>query len=178
MWEINSSDQIIAFALSLVFGALLALFYDFLFSVRYVCKFGWLKTFFADILFWVLSAVSFFCFLLATVNGEVRGYLLLGLSLGFFSFYFLFSKYIRKIFIFFFKKIRKIIIVINSFLRKTILKVSLNLIKFFGKISQILKKALKRVKKLLKKGIALLYTKRVDCEINNEQVDYEKEEKE
>lgn len=178
MWEIDSLKQIITFALSLTFGGVLCIFYDTVYAVRCVCKFSWLQTFITDILFWLITSVSFFCFLLATVNGEVRGYLILGLFLGFFAVYFLFSKYIRKTFTFVFGKIRNIFVVFNLFLRKLVLNFSLILIKFFGKISQFLKKALKRIKKLLKKGITMLYTKRVDCEKNNEQVDYEKEEKE
>lgn len=173
MWEIDSLKQLENFGFSVLLGALLCFLYDIIFSVRHVNRFSWLKTFVCDILFWIISALLVYCFLLATVNGEVRWYLLFGAGVGFLIIRVSFTKIIRRVLCGLLTILRRLYTRINSLTKNIITKVNVILHNIFNKIASFFKKCLKLGKKLLKKGIHMLYTKRVDCEINNEQVDYE-----
>ncbi len=68
---------------SIVFGALLCVFYDIIRATRKAGANSFIAVFIGDIIFWLVSAVSVFLFLVAVTNGEIRGYVLFFCLVGF-----------------------------------------------------------------------------------------------
>ena len=81
--NINTSEQVITFVLSIGLGFLFCLLYDILRVFHRL----WLKGFFevlvSDILFWAVLSVVTFCFLIIRCQGSVRAYVMLGQAVGF-----------------------------------------------------------------------------------------------
>ncbi len=83
MWEINNGLQLLTFARSLGLGVIICLCYDVLRALRKVCSFSTVGIFLQDIIFSLLTGFIVFLFLLSVTNGEMRGYVLMGLGMGF-----------------------------------------------------------------------------------------------
>lgn len=150
MWEINSRGQILTFLYSLLTGGIFCLSYDVFRAARKAVKHSVAAIFIEDIFCFTVWAYAFFCFLLATVNGEIRFFAIIGVILGFavtrltvsrfsFKFFVLAAKFIYGIFTaicgafeYFFDLLNRIFGKTRSVLRKK------------------LKKAVKVCKKLLK----------------------------
>ncbi len=154
MWEINLSNQIISFILSLCLGSILCVLYDFIRAMRKVGFNSFLAVFFTDVLFWIVTAFVTFIFLIARTNGEIRGFVLLGELFGFIVFRLTFSRLILKIFlfiakiaVFLFGKINNIIVMLYVVFENTSKKLML----YFST-------AFKSVKKVLKNRGEVLYT--------------------
>ncbi|MCQ2448966.1 MAG: spore cortex biosynthesis protein YabQ [Clostridia bacterium] len=83
VWEIHPAVQVFTFLWSLVLGVLLCVWYDFFRLIRrhFHCN-AW-RVGLQDLLFWSVSAVATFFFLLARENGRVRLFVLLGALFGF-----------------------------------------------------------------------------------------------
>lgn len=86
--EISISEQALEFLLSCLLGAVLGVLYDAFRILRAAIPHGRILTLLEDILFWALSAVITFFFLLLFSEGQVRLYILLGELLGFIVYYF------------------------------------------------------------------------------------------
>lgn len=151
MWEISNTSQAISFLYSVVLGIFFAIIYDFFRSLRKCKQHTILSVFIQDILYFLILSVITFLFFLALTNGQIRGYILIGILLGFLLFVLTLSKYY---------------IIVLSFLLKLFFKL-LNLISkgfyiIIGKmdrfITDFFKNTLKCLKKGLKKLICLLYT--------------------
>lgn len=149
MWEINSSEQIITFLLSICFGVGYSFLYDIFKSVRMVHTGGKISIFFEDIVYSVIITFLTFCLCILRTNGQPRMFLFIGLAIGFFiirhllstPFCFALSWFLR-----FFIKIKTIVF---SVLRVTFLKIGRKTIEIFKKFIKTLKKGLKGVKRLL-----------------------------
>ena len=83
MWEISNSLQAINFLYSIVLGIILALVYDFIRALRKIKAYSAIAVFFQDVIYFILAVPIVFCFLLATTNGELRGFVFFGIMLGF-----------------------------------------------------------------------------------------------
>lgn len=83
MWEINNSLQLLSFARALILGIIICLIYDILRACRKIYNYSTVSIFLQDIIFSVIMAFSVFLFLLSVTNGEMRGFVLIGLALGF-----------------------------------------------------------------------------------------------
>lgn len=156
MWEIDNTNQIITFLLSLCQGAVFCLLYDLIRAARKVCFNSFWSVFVTDIFVCILYAFGTFIFLIARTNGEIRGFVLVGETLGFVVFRITFSRLLFPIFCFIFTNtallIRKFTRVIYGFNHKfeiLIIKIVKNVSEFF-----------KSAKKLLKNALKLLYTNR------------------
>ncbi len=152
MWEISNTLQLLSFARALLLGVIICLAYDILRVYRKVYDFSRIGIFFQDVLFSVLSAFVVFLFLLGVTNGEMRGYVFLGLCMGFvFSrlslsrIWFVLLKWI-------FSKIKTVFYLVSSGIYRTFDKIEAYVSTFF-------KKSLKTIKKLLKTQGKMLYTK-------------------
>ena len=152
MWEINNSLQILSFLRSLILGVLLCVLYDFIKSARLMVDFSDITIFLQDIIYSCISAFVTFIFLLSVTNGEMRGYVILGILVGFIISRFTLSRLLCKFLKFIFGGVKRFFEVISRW--------------FYGefdllteKIIKICKKTLKTVKKLLKNLECLLYTK-------------------
>ena len=83
MWEITLSGQVTGFLFSLALGALLAVFYDFIRAARDAGLNSFVAVFIGDLLFFIISALTVFIYLVGTTNGQVRGYILFSAAVGF-----------------------------------------------------------------------------------------------
>lgn len=133
MWEIDSTNQIITTALSAALGGAFSLLYDFFKAARLSKHRAVLAVFFEDIFFCIICTFFTFCLLMLRTNGQLRGYALVGIAVGFLLFRFLISRF----------TVAVLCIVFKSVLR------------FFGalsrKISDISEKTGRKAKKFLKK---------------------------
>lgn len=155
MWEINLSGQVLSFFYAILLGVLLCFIYDFFKSLRLTFKPQSIVVFFQDILYFFIIALFSFIFFLIFTGGEIRFFILFGLSIGFlfwkstFSrFSVIFFRYVLKFFQFIFTTVNSYILKFLSFLGSFLPK-----LRFFFKNIQ------NRLKKLLKISNGLLYTK-------------------
>lgn len=145
MWEINNTAQITAFLYSILLGMIFCLFYDLLRAFRFAVKLTDLSVFLYDVFYFSVISVITFIFLLAVTNGELRGFVFLGILLGFLLFYFTVSrvllKYLKSVFVFLATLFNKISNGLNEKLEKADI--------FITKIIITVKKYLKKVKVML-----------------------------
>ena len=146
MWEISVNDQILTFLYSLVLGILLCIFYDVLRAIRKTGSSSYFSVLAGDIIFWIVNSFVTFIFLLSRTNGEIRGYVLVSMLLGFIVCRLTFSKLIFSVLVavigFVRRILSRIIGVINGFTDKTASIIT----KFTEKIIKIIKKLLKNRK--------------------------------
>lgn len=149
MWEIDNLLQVINFARSLCLGVAFCLVYDILRAIRKLFDFSAISIFFKDIAFSLFSAFITFIFLLSVTNGELRGFVFISISLGFFLSRFTFSK----IWIWLLKKIIGFIksgfCVVSKAFYGCFDFLEENIVKFSQKCFKELKKLLKNLRKLL-----------------------------
>lgn len=81
--------QLYAFGIVLLAGVNLGLFFDLFRVIRGILRPGWLATPLLDLLFWALVTPVIILYLILANWGQLRGYVVVGLILGF-SFYRLF----------------------------------------------------------------------------------------
>ena len=153
MWEISNTTQIVTFLYSVCLGGIFCVFYDFFRSLRTAVKFSDIVIFFQDIIYFFTISVITFIFLLSLTNGEIRGFVIIGILIGFLAFYLTFSKIMLK----FSSKILRYLVSlfknVNSILNVAFCKADIFLSKIFKNIQNTYKKGLKKVK-------GLLYTKK------------------
>lgn len=142
MWEIDLADQIRSFLYSLLLGGVFALAFYIGESFRRASRIRGVWLWLCDILYFAVAGFVTFCFLLSRSNGEVRGYILFGIALGFLAFKVLFSKLIL------FCLIRFLILVTNLFC-----KIRSNILKLFHKILGKSQKSFEKLKNNAKKGL-------------------------
>lgn len=149
MWEIDNLLQVINFARSLCLGVVFCLVYDILRAIRKVLYFTSAAVFFQDIFYSIFCALFTFIFLLSITNGELRGFVFISISLGFFLSRFTFSK----IWIWLLKKIIGFIklgfCVVSKAFYGCFDFLEENIVKFSQKCFKELKKLLKNLRKLL-----------------------------
>lgn len=147
MWEIDNKLQILSLLQSLGLGVFYCLFYDLFKAVRLTVNLNAKAIFFQDIIYFAIISPLTFCFLLSVTNGEIRGYVFILASLGFFITRLTFSRIwlpviniVLKIFLKFYRFLR-----INfDKLYKLIFSLSLTFVKFWQKIQKELKNVLKK----------------------------------
>lgn len=161
MWEIDIALQFYYCLLSAVLGGIFCIFYDIFRAVRLAVKFSDTAVFLQDIIYFFVLSIATFSFLLATTNGQVRIYVLVGMSLGFVIVRYTVSCVLMKIYSLLLK-------IILSVIRR--LSVVKNMIfsyferifsSFFKNSKKILKKPANSLKKLLKKQSGSLYTNKI-----------------
>jgi len=152
MWAVSNSLQLLNLFRSIIFGIIFCLCYDVLRALRKVYSYRTFTVFLQDIIVSSVLACATFIFLLATTNGQLRMFVVVGMALGF-----LISRLtVSRIFLpllttscsrlsVFFSSIFGRIYHSFDILEKNIIKNS--------------KKSIKTLKKLLKKVAGLLYTK-------------------
>ena len=158
MWEIDIALQFYYCLLSAVLGGIYCIFYDFFRAIRLSIKFSDLAVFLQDIIYFFVISFATFSFLLATTNGQVRGYVLFGLVIGFMIVRYTVSFILMKIYSFVLKMIFSVI--------KRLLVVKNMIFSYFERIfssflknsRNFFKKAANSLKKLLKKQSGSLYT--------------------
>ncbi|TYQ14601.1 UNVERIFIED_CONTAM: spore cortex biosynthesis protein YabQ [Acetivibrio alkalicellulosi] len=101
--------------LSCVFGGMIIAFiYDIFRVRRKTIKSGNLMVYFEDFIYWIIVALVLFAVVYYSNEGEIRGYLIIGIALGIILYTLVFSKIVMKIFLFVVRIIYKVIITISS----------------------------------------------------------------
>ena len=151
MWEIDNALQLLGFFRSFCLGIIYCIFYDFFRALRKSVKHTSLSVFFEDIIYCFTLAVTLFLFLLAVTNGELRGYVFLGVIIGFLICRITVSKLFIKLLCFVLKLILKMFDYINRILSVIYRWFSLLFMRLFDMLSKIFKKVQNTFKKGLKK---------------------------
>lgn len=146
MWEIDNNFQLFSFGLSIALGVIFCILYDVLRAVRKISKMTDLAVFFQDIGYFMVIAFVVFLFLMAFANGEIRGYILLGILFGFILCFLTLSRFTLKIFTIIFGFLNNINLKIINYLNNIIDKIAAFSIKTIKKISSLLN----NIKKYLK----------------------------
>lgn len=136
MWEINSSGQYISFLYSFILGNAMGFIYDVFRFDRALFKRSNFFVFIQDILFWLICAFAFFSFSVVFASGQIRGYLLVGLLLGFLFFRLTFSR----LFLLLTSPIKKLVKIINK-----------NYVKGIERLFLVINKVIKKSQNTFKK---------------------------
>lgn len=146
MWEIDNNFQVFSFLLSMVAGVCFCIVYDVLRAVRKIKPVTDLAVFFQDIFYFILIGFITFLMLMVFSNGEIRGYIICGIILGFIICFLTLSKLTLKFFIIVFGFIYNVNFKIVDFLNLIIDKMCAFLIKNIKKGISLLNN-LKNIKK-------------------------------
>lgn len=143
-------NQAYLFLIFILNGLFIGIIFDIFRILRRSFETPNLVTYIEDCIFWIISAMSFLYTLFVFNNGEIRGYMFIGLLLGIAIYMIFFSKAIVKIsvkVITFFKnilyKIFKIIIYPVQIILKVINKAIDAFCKIFNNVENSLKKQVK-----------------------------------
>lgn len=150
MWEINNASQLTSFLISIGFGVVYSFLYDILRAIRKTKSTSDITVFFQDVLYFLIIAFITFMLLMSLSNGEIRGYIIFGLIIGFVICFLTLSRVTVKFFSFFLKILNrvseKIIGVINGFFDKVeefVTKTVEKSIEFLKNTKKLFKKHLK-----------------------------------
>lgn len=144
MWEIDLADQITTFLLSLPLGGFLSLLFYSGEVVRTIYGIKGFRLWISDILFFAFSGFITFCFLLSRSYGEIRGYIIFGIILGFWLFKTLLSGLYRKIFGGILRALKGAKTFLFKQIKQTMLKIFSKWQKSSKKLKDIEKKGLKK----------------------------------
>lgn len=86
--EWTNAEQVRALVLSGGFGFLLGVYYELFRLARLLFRFGKIGVFVQDVTFGITAALATFLFDLCLSGGMLRGYLFIGLAVGFAVYYF------------------------------------------------------------------------------------------
>lgn len=149
MWEINNTQQLLSFLISLLFGVGFGLYYAFFKAVRRSFHHTVWAIFLEDIFFFFSVAVITFLLMLALSAGEIRFFILLGILIGFCVFYFTLAERLSAVLAFIIKAVHSLLKVVFSFLKR--------IFNFLGKIvlktARFCKEKSKKCYKYLKKPL-------------------------
>lgn len=87
--------ETVVFLMAAGHGAMLALFYDFFRALRRVIPHSINAVSAEDFLFWIAAGFLTFCLLFLETDGEIRGYVAVGIGLGSVLYLQIFSLYVR-----------------------------------------------------------------------------------
>lgn len=158
MWEISVGGQVSACVYSVVLGALLCVFYDIIRATRKAGANSHIAVFAGDILFWLISALSVFIFLIAVTNGEIRGYVLLSCMLGFIIYRLTLGRLTFLVMCWFLSLFVRVWRKLSGILANICCAINDGAERFFVKIIKGLSQVFRYIKKLLKNTYSMLYT--------------------
>jgi len=161
-------NQAYLFLIFTINGVLIGFLFDIFRVLRKSFNTNDLITYIEDIIFWILSGVIILYSMCKFCDGELRGYTIIGISVGLITYILLISTYVVKIFVFIInilkiilKKILMVLIYPFKIILKPISLICINIrqgfLKSTNKIYKNETKNEKCKKTLLKKGI--LYKK-------------------
>lgn len=146
MWEIDNGFQLTSFFVSCGFGVAYCLLYDILRALRKASDTSDGSVFLQDIIYFFIVSVTTFMLLIALSNGEIRGYVIIGILAGFSLCFCTFSKINLKVLTFIFQKFAfiggKIVTLFNGIIDF--------ICRFFGETIKKIKKMINNAKKILK----------------------------
>lgn len=149
MWEINNTAQAISFFYSLLLGMIFCISYDLIRVWRAVFRLSDIVIFFQDIIYFIAISFVTFIFMIPLTNGEIRGYIIVGIFLGFIICFLTVSRFVFKILKFIFLKIKGCFNYLFKFLYINFVKADSFVTENFKKLKNSCKKGLKKVKRML-----------------------------
>jgi spore cortex biosynthesis protein YabQ len=120
------NSQAFLFGIFIVNGLIIGIIFDFFRILRRSFKTGSVLTSLEDIIFWIIVGAIVLYSIFTFNNGEIRGYMFLGISLGIAFYMFTISSFIIKINVKIIKFIKKILfIILNIIIKplKTVIKI-------------------------------------------------------
>lgn len=112
------STQLYSFGIVLLAGVSLGVFFDLFRVIRGLLRPGFFSTPLLDLLFWALVTPVLILYLLLANWGELRGYVVIGLALGFFFYKLLLSGIVTGILLWLFNLIMTVLsFILTLFLR-------------------------------------------------------------
>ena len=149
MWEINNTAQAISFFYSLLLGMIFCLLYDLLRVWRAFFHLSDIVIFFQDIIYFIVISFVTFIFMIPLTNGEIRGYIIVGIFLGFCICFFTVSRFVFEILKFIFSKIKGFFKCLFKFFYTNFAKADNFIAEKLKKLKNCCKKGLKKVKRML-----------------------------
>ena len=146
MWEISNNLQFFSFWFSIIVGVIFCVGYDILRALRKVKHLTDLTVFFQDVLYFIFIGFITFFVLMIFANGEIRGYIIFGIVLGFAACFLTFSKIMLKFLILCFGFIYEVNLKVVNFFNRLIDKLREFLIKNIKKCALLLNN-IKNIKK-------------------------------
>lgn len=120
--EVSIKFQTLLFFYFIIYGIILAIFYDLLYCIRKEFKLNVIKTAVCDFLFFLGFFSSFFIIIINLSKSVIRNYIIMGVILGIIFYYLTFSDMIKKIFFLILSMLKKIFLRIFCKLKKIINK--------------------------------------------------------
>jgi spore cortex biosynthesis protein YabQ len=114
------SAQLYAFGIVLLAGVSLGVFFDLFRVIRGLLRPGLLSTPLLDLLFWVLLTPILILYLLLANWGELRGYVIIGLVLGFFFYKLLLSGIVTAVLIWLANLVMTVLNLVGTFLLRLV----------------------------------------------------------
>lgn len=151
MWEIDNSFQLFSFLVAIAAGIVFCLIYDILRAFRKSKQVEDWTVFFQDVIYFAVISIATFLLLMALSNGEIRGYIIIGLVLGFLLCFFTISRFFVWAMCHAFKFIEKLGNIIIDNINRFLDFIGNILTKWVKKLFKYLAK-LKNIKKPLEKG--------------------------
>ncbi len=145
MGRVTVADQTLTSLFSILLGLAFCVLYDLFRFFHKKCR-GWWAVFISDLIFWLLAALVVFCFLIFKTLGQPRGYVLLGIGLGFGIGKLIFADRLLCVFNCAYGLVERVLQIVLCPLRI-----------FFAFLSKICKKLASILKKGLKKPNCILY---------------------
>ncbi|MFZ5986554.1 MAG: spore cortex biosynthesis protein YabQ [Bacillota bacterium] len=99
MW-VSVGNQAYDFLSCVLGGAIIAFIYDIFRIRRKAIKSSNLIVYFEDFIYWIIVALVMFAVVYQSNDGEIRGYLILGIILGIILYALLLSRIVMKVFLF------------------------------------------------------------------------------
>lgn len=137
--QVDFKDQINQFLLSVLLGAVLALVYDLIKSVRLSFIRSKWTVFVLDVAFFTLSAFATYIFLLGYCKGELRFYVITGEVVGFTFYRILLSEYVLVVFKFITDSFIKILSPVGKIMLKCVKLLKTGAYKVYNKAKKYLK---------------------------------------
>lgn len=147
--------EVIVFFLSCLLGGFFSFYYDCFRLLRKIIPHHAIIVFFEDIFYFASCSIIAFSFIVDKAQGEIRGFLFIGVILGYILYFFTISIVFMKIMEFLFIAIRKILGVILKIIIFITLPLKLIIIAFdyfFNKFHRFLCDIVKKIKKILLKS--------------------------
>lgn len=136
-------NEIYIFSLFILTGMIIGILFDIFRIFRKNFKTIDSITYIQDFLFWILTGIILLYSIFAFNNGELRGYIFVGIILGIFLYMLILSKLFIKIFSKIISLMKKILSVPINFLNKCVIK----------PLSNLLSRLLNWIKKIIKVNI-------------------------
>ena len=121
--EIHIKEQLIIFLQSIVCGFFLGVVYEAFRTLHKIHKNSAVLMFFEDVIYAIISALITFLFIMAVNKGEIRAYILIGIAIGFLSYYQTLGRILNKLFELVFRCVSNVVKKLFAPLKKLILMI-------------------------------------------------------